>query len=85
MFVKKKTKPPKGFQPVPRKRSEVEREYADSAIQLGHKTRIFHQKDEELKALHQEMLAHVADLTRLNKEAMALPPDEPPPPAPEAA
>lgn len=53
-----------------RTRKDVDQEYSNEALQLGHKMRL-------MNDLEQEIPAHTEKLSALAKEAQALPADEP--------
>lgn len=72
MFGNKKSKKTHGFE-VKRTRQENEREYADHAMQLGHKTRIVTQLNEEIDQ-------HTRRMVNLHEEAKTLPAEQVPAP-----
>lgn len=67
MFGKKKNKV--GFNAKKRTRQDIEREYADQAVQVGHKARMVSQFQEEIDR-------HLARMNSCNREVMLLPADE---------
>lgn len=72
-----KSKVSKSFQakkPVHRTREEINREYADQALQIGHKARLISESEAECTKLQDQVQEHLAIMIKLNAEAMALPP-----------
>lgn len=76
-----KSKPTKsmGFMPKQRTRAEVDQDYCNTAIQYGHKSRVLAQAHREIETMEAELQRFMDRLMELNKEGMALPPEEKPP------
>lgn len=58
-----------------RTRQEIDQEYSNTAILLGHKSRVLAQVKAEAARIEKEIEQHTAQLLELNKEGMALPPE----------
>lgn len=61
-----------GFKAKTRTKQEIDADYTYHSVQLGHKTRIIYQ-------LQQEIEQHTQRLIAINEEAMALPKEQPAP------
>lgn len=59
-----------------RTRKEIDTDYSNSAILLGHKYRVLAQVKIEAERLEKEIQEHLNTLLSLNQEGMALPPEE---------
>jgi hypothetical protein len=60
-----------------RTRAEVDAEYSQVALLLGHKTRVLSQVKAEAERMEAEMKAHLEKLLELNVEGMKLPVEPP--------
>jgi len=56
-----------------RTRQEIDQEYSQIAIMLGHKTRVMAQAQAEVDRLRAEILESTKKLLELNAEGLALP------------
>jgi len=61
---------------VKRTRKDVDQEYSQQALLLGHKSRVLAQIKADFERVQGEINQHVAKLLELNKEGMSLPPEE---------
>lgn len=61
-----------------RTRKEIDTDYSNSAILLGHKYRVLAQVKIEAERLEKEIQEHLNTLLTLNQEGMSLPPAEKP-------
>lgn len=59
-----------------RTRKEVDSDYSNQALLLGHKSRVLAQVKAEAERLEKEIKAHTERLLELNVEGMKLPPEE---------
>jgi len=67
-----------GMEPKQRTRKEVDAEYTNHAILLGHKTRQLAQINQDAGRCQKEIDDHLSKLLQLNEEGMKLPPEEAP-------
>lgn len=58
-----------------RTRQQVDQDYTQAAIMLGHKYRVLAQIKADSERVQKEIDAHLAKLLELNAEGMALPPE----------
>jgi chromosome segregation ATPase len=58
-----------------RTRKDVDNDYTQAALLLGHKYRVLHQIKSDAERVEKEIASHLATLLELNKEGMALPPE----------
>ena len=58
-----------------RTRQEIDQEYSQVAIMLGHKTRVMQQAINEADRLKAEIVESTKRLLELNAEGLALPPE----------
>lgn len=73
----KKIKKLLGFKPKTRTRAEVDQEYSQHALQLGHKRRVLEQILEDAKRMEDQIQAHLDRLMSLNSEGMRIPAEPP--------
>jgi uncharacterized coiled-coil protein SlyX len=66
-----------------RTRKEVDQDYSNQALLLGHKSRVLAQVKAEVERLEKEIKGHLDRLLELNQEGVALPAEETPVLTPE--